>query len=83
MPLRYDDDLAAISGLALERMASANVLSHTHRRQPDVAAQRRMACQWYRYGEDIGWSTATWPIELGSRDLQRLDAQLTALGDAS
>ena len=60
VPLRYDNDLAAISGLRSKRMASANVLSHSI--GGNLTSQlRSYGVQWYRYGEDIGWSTATWP----------------------
>jgi uncharacterized protein YkwD len=61
-PLRTDSDLVAISGLRASRMASANVMSHTiggnlqsQLNWYDVA--------WYRYGETIGWSTASFPVD--------------------
>jgi uncharacterized protein YkwD len=60
VPLRYDSDLTAISGLRASRMASANVLNHTI--GGNLASQlRTYGVRWYRYGEDVGWSTATWP----------------------
>jgi hypothetical protein len=60
VPLRYDSDLVAISGLRASRMASANTLSHTV--GGNLSSQlRAYGARWYRYGEDIGWSTATWP----------------------
>jgi uncharacterized protein YkwD len=61
-PLRTDRDLVAISGLRASRMASANVMSHTvggnlqsQLNWYDVA--------WYRYGETIGGSTASFPVD--------------------
>jgi uncharacterized protein YkwD len=60
VPLRYDTDLAVISGVRASRMAAANVMSHSV--GGNLAAQLgAYRVQWYRYGEDIGYSTATWP----------------------
>jgi uncharacterized protein YkwD len=60
LPLRYDGNLGSISGVRASRMASSNVLSHTV--GGSLSAQlRAYRVPWYRYGEDIGWSTATWP----------------------
>jgi uncharacterized protein YkwD len=60
VPLRYDGDLASISGLRASRMASANVMSHTI--SGSLSSQlNSYGVQWFRYGEDIGWSTAGWP----------------------
>ena len=64
VPLRYDGDLAAISGLRASRMASANVMSHTI--GGNLSSQlNAYGVAWYRYGENIGWSTATWPSTSG------------------
>jgi uncharacterized protein YkwD len=60
VPLRLDSKLAYIAGTRASRMASANVMSHTV--GGNLAAQiDSSGLRWYRYGEDIGWSTATWP----------------------
>jgi uncharacterized protein YkwD len=60
VPLRYDSDLASISGIRASRMASRNVMSHTV--GGNLSAQlNAYGVQWFRYGEDIGWSTASWP----------------------
>jgi uncharacterized protein YkwD len=60
VPLRYDGNLGGLAGLRAARMANSNVLSHTV--AGSLSAQlRSYGVQWYRYGEDIGWSTATWP----------------------
>jgi uncharacterized protein YkwD len=59
-PLRTDGDLAAIAGIRASRMASANVMSHTV--GGNLASQlNAYNVAWYRYGEDIGWSTASFP----------------------
>ena len=59
--LRYDAKLATISGLRASRMASKNVMSHTV--GGNLAAQLdAYNVNWFRYGEDIGWSTASWPL---------------------
>jgi uncharacterized protein YkwD len=59
-PLRTDGNLAAIAGIRASRMASANVMSHTV--GGDLAAQLNWYnVAWYRYGETIGWSTASFP----------------------
>ena len=59
-PLRYDGDLAAIAGVRASRMASANAMSHTI--GGNLTSQlRAYGVRWYRYGENVGWSTATWP----------------------
>jgi uncharacterized protein YkwD len=59
-PLRYDSDLASISGIRAGRMASANTMTHTV--GGNLASQLdSYGVNWYRYGENIGWSTASWP----------------------
>lgn len=60
VPLRIDLKLEAISGLRASRMASANVMSHTvgGNLSSQLTAYR---VPWFSYGEDIGWSTASWP----------------------
>ena len=64
VPLRYDGDLAAISGLRASRMAAANSMSHTV--GGNLSSQlNAYGVNWYRYGENIGWSTATWPATSG------------------
>ena len=58
--LRYDVKLASISGTRASRMASRNVMSHTV--GGNLGSQLdAYNVHWFRYGEDIGWSTATWP----------------------
>jgi uncharacterized protein YkwD len=60
VPLRFDGNLGGIAGVRASRMASANVMSHTI--GGNLSSQlRAYGVQWYRYGENIGWSTATWP----------------------
>jgi len=60
VPLRYDAKLTSISGLRASRMASANVMSHTV--GGNLGSQlNAYGVQWFSYGEDIGWSTASWP----------------------
>jgi uncharacterized protein YkwD len=60
VPLRYDSDLASISGIRASRMASRNAMSHTV--GGNLTSQlNAYGVQWFRYGEDIGWSTASWP----------------------
>jgi uncharacterized protein YkwD len=59
-PLRTDGDLASIAGIRASRMASANVMSHTV--GGNLPAQLdAYNVAWYRYGETIGWSTASFP----------------------
>ena len=59
-PLRTDADLVAISGIRASRMASANVMNHTV--GGNLASQLDWYnVAWYRYGETIGWSTASFP----------------------
>ena len=61
-PLRTDGDLAAIAGLRASRMASANVMNHTI--GGSIPAQLRWyGVRYYRYGEDVGWSTAGWTVD--------------------
>jgi uncharacterized protein YkwD len=62
VPLRYDGDLAAISGLRASRMAAANTMSHTvgGNLQSQLNAY---GVQWYRYGENIAWSSAAWSVD--------------------
>jgi len=60
VPLRYDSKLMSISGLRASRMASANTMSHTV--SGNLSSHlSSYGVQWYSYGEDIGWSTASWP----------------------
>ena len=60
VPLRYDAKLMSISGLRASRMASANVMSHTV--GGNLSSQlNAYGVRWFSYGENIGWSTATWP----------------------
>jgi uncharacterized protein YkwD len=60
VPLRYDVKLASISGTRASRMASRNVMSHSV--GGNLGSQlNSYGVQWYRYGETIGWSTASWP----------------------
>jgi uncharacterized protein YkwD len=60
VPLRAHADLVAISGLRASRMAAANTMSHTI--GGNLASQlNAYGVSWYRYGENVGWSTASWP----------------------
>ncbi len=60
VPLRIDLKLESISGLRASRMASANVMSHTV--SGNLSSQlNAYRVPWYSYGEDIAWSTASWP----------------------
>jgi uncharacterized protein YkwD len=60
VPLRYDTKLASISGYRASRMASTNTMTHTV--GGNLGSQlNSYNMHWFRYGEDIGWSTASWP----------------------
>jgi len=60
VPLRKHVDLIAISGLRASRMARYNTMSHSI--GGNLGTQlSNYGVRWYRYGEDIGWSTASWP----------------------
>lgn len=60
VPFRTDRKLLAISGLRASRMASANRMSHTV--GGNLSSQiTASGLRWYRYGEDIAWSTSAWP----------------------
>jgi uncharacterized protein YkwD len=60
VPMRYDTKLASISGYRASRMASTNTMSHTV--GGNLGSQLdSYNVSWMRYGEDIGWSTASWP----------------------
>lgn len=61
-PLRGDSDLAYIAGVRASRMASTNTMSHTVGGVLSAQLAYRDV-QWYRYGETIGWSSATWTVE--------------------
>ena len=59
-PLRYDSKLTSLAGYRAGRMASTNTMSHTI--AGNLGSQlNSYNVNWYRYGEDIGWSTASWP----------------------
>ena len=57
--LRSDSDLASISGLRATRMRDTNTMSHTvgGSLTSQLAAS---GVPWYRYGEDIGYTTQPW-----------------------
>jgi uncharacterized protein YkwD len=60
VPLRPHSSLTSISGLRASRMASSNTMSHTI--GGNLASQlNSYNVSWYRYGENVGWSTAGWP----------------------
>lgn len=60
VPLRPHSSLASISGLRASRMARYNTMSHSI--GGNLASQlNAYNISWYRYGENIGWSTAGWP----------------------
>lgn len=60
-PLRTDADLARISGLRASRMASANTINHTV--GGNLPAQLKWyGVRYYRYGENVGWSSSGWPV---------------------
>jgi uncharacterized protein YkwD len=61
-PLRGDSDLAYIAGVRASRMASSNVMSHTIGGVLGSQLAYRDV-QWYRYGETIGWSSASFPVD--------------------
>ena len=58
-PLRADHDLAVIAGRRATRMRDANTASHSvgGNLSSQLAARD---VQWFAYGENIGWTTATW-----------------------
>lgn len=61
-PLRTDADLGSIAGLRASRMASANVMNHTV--GGNLASQLKWyGVGWYRYGEAVGWSSASWTVD--------------------
>jgi len=61
-PLRGDKTLAYIAGVRASRMASSNTMSHTV--GGNLQSQiNYFDVQWYRYGETIGWSTASWTVD--------------------
>jgi uncharacterized protein YkwD len=61
-PLRGDKTLAYLAGLRASRMASNNTLSHTI--GGDLSNQLNyLDVQWYRYGENIAWSSAAWTVD--------------------
>lgn len=60
VPYRTDRKLLAITGLRASRMAASNRMTHTV--GGNLSSQiTSSGLRWYRYGEDIGWSTASWP----------------------
>lgn len=60
LPLRPHSSLTSISGVRASRMASSNTMSHTI--GGNLGSQlNSYNVRWYRYGENIGWSTAGWP----------------------
>jgi hypothetical protein len=61
-PLRGDGNLAYIAGVRASRMASNNTLSHTIGGNL-VNQLNARGVQWYRYGETIGWSSASWTVD--------------------
>lgn len=62
--LKYDGDLSAISGLRASRMAASNTMSHSI--GGNLTSQlNAYGVDWYRYGENIGWSNASWPSTSG------------------
>ncbi len=61
-PLRTDSDLGTIAGIRAKRMASNNVLTHTI--GGNLTAQLNYYdVAWYRYGEAIGLTYATWTVD--------------------
>ena len=59
VPLRPHSSLVSIAGLRASRMAATNTMSHTI--AGNVGTQlSSYGVRWYRYGENIGWSTAGW-----------------------
>ena len=59
VPLRSHSSLVSIAGIRASRMASTNTMSHTV--AGNVGSQlSSYGVRWYRYGENIGWSTAGW-----------------------
>jgi uncharacterized protein YkwD len=61
-PFRSDADLATIAGIRAQRMASANVMNHSV--GGNLSAQLNwFDVTWYRYGENVGWSTYAWTVE--------------------
>jgi uncharacterized protein YkwD len=59
VPLRPHSSLVSIAGVRASRMAATNTMSHTI--AGNVGTQlSSYGVRWYRYGENIGWSTAGW-----------------------
>lgn len=61
-PLRGDSDLAYIAGVRASRMASSNTMSHSVGGNLGSQLAYRDV-QWYRYGETIAWSSASFPVD--------------------
>lgn len=61
-PLRGDGNLAYIAGVRASRMASSNTMSHTVGGALNSQLAAR-SVQWYRFGETIGWSSASWTVD--------------------
>lgn len=67
--LRTDTDLVAIAGLRATRMRDANTMTHTI--AGSLTAQLASSgVPWYRYGENIGYTTQPW----GSRAAESIHA---------
>lgn len=61
-PFRTDADLASIAGLRAQRMVNANVMNHSV--GGNIGAQLNWYdVTWYRYGENVGWSTYPWTVD--------------------
>jgi uncharacterized protein YkwD len=64
-PLYRDPRLADLAGDRAAILAGKNVLSHSA--AGDLAAQLTgRGIQWYRYGENIGWTTYPWGSQAAS-----------------
>jgi uncharacterized protein YkwD len=71
--LRTDSDLAAVAGLRATRQRDANVMGHSigGNLKAQLAAYD---VPWYRYGENVGYTTSTW----GSKAAQSIHSMWMA-----
>ena len=60
--LRADGRLDSLSGDRAVWMASKNLLTHNGLDGSACSAMTKRSIYWYRCGEDIGWTNATWGL---------------------
>lgn len=65
-PLRADTPVARLAGERAARLAGIGILSHQYAGGDLGSALSGRGVEWYRYGENIGTSTATWGLQAAS-----------------